>query len=83
MGRWDFDQFYMRLYIDYTVKTITVYFMLLKITEKVLLDCNIMYNFIIYCIHGYCYCSLLLLLFIVYTIIVYCYCAITVTVLSQ
>jgi len=45
--------------------------MLLKITEKVLLDCNSMYNYIIYRIHDYYYCLVLLLLFTVYTITVY------------
>jgi len=49
--------------------------MLLKITEKVLLDCNTMYSPIVYCIHGYWYCLLFLLLFTVYTITVYWYTA--------
>jgi len=47
--------------------------MLLKIIENVLLDCNPMYSFIVYRIHGYYYCLLLLLLFIVHMITVYCY----------
>ena len=36
-------------------------------------DCNTMYNSIVHRIHGYCYCSLLLILFTVYTITVGCY----------
>jgi len=51
--------------------TVLVYFMLLKITEKVLLDCNTMYSFTVYRIHSYYYCSLLLLLFKMYTITIY------------
>jgi len=47
--------------------------MLLKFTVKVLLDCNTLYSPIVHRRHGYCYCSLLLLLFIVYTITVDCY----------
>jgi len=46
------------------------YFMLLKITEKILLNRNIMNNHIVHRIHGYWYCLLLLLLFTVYTITV-------------
>ena len=44
-----------------------------EITEKLLLDCNPMYNFTVYRVHGYCYCLLLLLLFTAYTITFYCY----------
>ena len=47
--------------------------MLMKITEKVLLDCNTVYNFTVYRIYGYCYCLLSLLLFTAYTITVYFY----------
>jgi len=47
--------------------------MLLKITEKVLLDRNTMYSAIVHRIHGYWYCLLFLLLFTVYTITVYWY----------
>jgi len=47
--------------------------MLLEITEKVLLDCNIMYSLIVHRIHGCRYCLLFLLLFTVYTITVYWY----------
>jgi len=45
--------------------------MLLKITEKVLLNHNIMYNLFVHRIHSYWYCLLFLLLFAVYTITVY------------
>jgi len=47
-------------------------FILLKVTEKGLLDRNTLYSLIIHRIHGYCYCSLLLILFTVYTITVDC-----------
>jgi len=50
--------------------------MLLKVIEKVSLDCNAQYSSI-HRIHSYSYCSLFLLLFIVYTItvtVLYCYC---------
>jgi len=47
--------------------------MLLKITEKVLLDRNTMYSPIVHRIYDYWYCLLFLLLFTVYTIIVYWY----------
>jgi len=50
-----------------------VLFILLKFTGTVLFDCNTMYNSIVHRIHGYCYCSLLLILFTVYTITVGCY----------
>ena len=40
---------------------------------KVLLDRDTLYNPIVHRIHGYCYCSLLLLLFTMYTITVYWY----------
>jgi len=43
--------------------------MLLKVTGKVSLGRDIRYSSI-YCIHGYCYCSLFLLLFALYTITV-------------
>jgi len=43
-----------------------------------IVDCNILYSFIVHRIHGYCYCSLLLILFTVYTIsdwlLLYWYC---------
>jgi len=36
--------------------SVLVYFMLMKITEKVLLVRNTMYNFIVYRIHDFCHC---------------------------
>ena len=54
--------------------------MLLKVTEKILLDRNIMYSPIIHRIHSYCYCSLLLLLFTVYTFTVDCFTTVIITV---
>ena len=47
--------------------------MLPKVTGKGLFNCNTLYSPIIHRIHGYCYCSLVLLLFTVYTITVDCY----------
>ena len=51
--------------------------MLLKDTGKGLFDRNTLYSPIVHRIHGYCYCSQLLILFTVYTIIdrllLYCY----------
>ena len=53
------------------------YFMLLKVTGKWLFDRSTLYSPIVHRIHGYCYCSLLLILFTVYTItdwlLLYCY----------
>jgi len=48
--------------------------MLLKVTEKVLLDRNTMYSPIVHRIHGYWYCLMSLLLFTMYTITTYYYC---------
>jgi len=49
------------------------YYMLLKITRKVLFYSNILYSSIVYHIHGYCYCILFLILLTVYTITIDCY----------
>jgi len=43
--------------------------MLLKVTKKVLLDRNTVYNPFVHHIHGYWYCLLFLLLFIEHTIL--------------
>ena len=50
---------------------VTILFHVTGNTGKVLLDRNTMYSPIAYRIHGYCNCSLLLLLFTVYTITVH------------
>jgi len=65
---WDLLLFWMKLQISELVHALLlVLFMLLKNTEKILLDRNPMYSFTIYR-------SLLpLLLFTVYTITIYCY----------
>jgi len=47
--------------------------MLLKVTGKVLFNCNTLYSPIVHHIHGYWYCLLSWLLFTVYKIIVDCY----------
>jgi len=47
--------------------------MLLKITEKILLDRNTLYSSIVYHIHRYYHCLLSLLLFTVHSIMVYRY----------
>jgi len=57
--------------------------MLLKITEKVLLDRNSMYNFTIYRSHDYYYCLLLLLLYTVNMDCLSIYCTVIVTVSFQ
>jgi len=44
---------------------------LLKVTEKVLLNRNTMYSLSVHRVHDFCYCLLWLLLFTVYTITVY------------
>ena len=61
---------------DFRVSTChvtNILFMLLKCYWERMFDRNTLYSLIVYCIHGYYYRLLFLLLFTMYTIIVDCY----------
>jgi len=58
--------------------------MLQKVTGKVLFDRNILYSLIVHRIHGYCYCSsVIVIVHRVYDYYWLLYCTVTVTVSSR